>query len=56
MQQIKPPTTRAAYRMLTDKSTVSTLSMQSLSLPNRVVMAPMTRAKRPNGAPGEVNL
>ena len=27
--------------------------LKSLTLPNRVVMAPMTRSKSPNQAPGE---
>ena len=26
--------------------------MKSLDLPNRIVMAPMTRSKSPNGVPG----
>ena len=29
--------------------------LKSLKLPNRIVMAPMTRAKAPNGIPGEPN-
>ena len=35
------------------KKLFSPLSINELEIPNRIVMAPMTRSKSPNSTPGE---